>query len=265
LSVVSNILERTDVNLIKPFGVFIETSNISNIDMTEQEYKVISKYITRFYFNSSYSFREKSIIETILSNFASQSKKHPVNVRKDNIETFLTTGLFVKINSKAKFVPVKKTLSIKTNNTFSGLESDDELDEEPTNIHDVKPNDVYLLDEVDELDEIDYPEPDEKVLKNINIYFKTNDKEASLDDLKYFIEKSKIELKNFVCGLLYSLGERTPADISNIKVLISQINLIPGFELLVKEFDDFIKINPGLVNMLKCDNPKLMEIIDGIN
>ena len=250
LSVVSNIIERTDVNLIKPFGVFIETSNFSNVELMEQEYQVISKYITKFYFNPSYGFREKTIIETILSNFASQSKKYPIDVRKENIESFLSTGLFVKINSNTLKVSGKKTgVSIKNNNTFSELESDEEPDEE--------------LDK--EPDEIDYPEPDEKVLKNINIYFKSNDKEASFDDLKYFIEISKTELKKFVCGLLYSLGERTPSDIFYIKELISQINLISGFELIVKELEDFIKINPGLVEMLKCDNPKLMEIIDSIN
>lgn len=263
LSVVSNIIESTDINLIKPFGVFIETSNISNVELTEQEYQIISKYITKFYFNQSYGFREKSIIETILSNFASQSKKYHIDVRKENIDTFLSTGLFVKITSKTKSVSGKKNVyAIKSNNTFSGLETDDESDEELINVHDVKLNKMDLFDEIDE---IDYPEPDEKVLKNINIYFKSNDKEASFDDLKYFIEKSKTELNKFVCGLLYSLGERTPTDIFHIKELISQINLISGFELIVKELEDFIKINPGLIDMLKCDNPKLMEIINSIN
>lgn len=258
LSIVSNLLDRTDINLIKPFGVFIETSNISNIDLSEQEHLIISKYIQKFYFNKSYGFREKSIIETILSNFASQSKKSPIDVRKENIELFLSTGLFVKINSKP--TAVKKSIEIiKSSNIFNCLESDEESDKEINDFLDIKIGDFDLVDEVD------YPEPDEKVLKNINMYFKSNDKDNSFDDLKYFIEKSKIELNNFVCGLLYSLGERTPSDISHIKTLISQINMISGFEQIVREFDNFIKMNPGLVDMLRSDNPKLMEIIDGIN
>jgi len=250
LSIVSNLLDRTDINLIKPFGVFIETSNISNVELSEQEYQIISKYIQKFYFNKSYGFREKSIIETILSNFASELKKYPIDVRKENIELFLSTGTFVKNNSK--YTAVKKSVAIiKTSNIFNGLESDEES--------------YVKLEDFDLLDEVDYPEPDEKVLKNINMYFKSNDKDNSFDDLKYFIEKSKTELNNFVCGLLYSLGERTPSDISHIKTLISQINMISGFEQIVREFDDFIKMNPCLVDMLRSDNPKLMEIIEGIN
>ena len=171
---------------------------------------------------------------------------------------FLSTGTFVKINSKS--TAVKKSVAIiKTSNIFNGLESDEESDEELDELSDVK------LKNFDLLDEVNYPEPDEKVLKNINMYFKSNDKNNSFDDLKYFIEKSKTELNNFICGLLYSLGERTPSDISHIKTLISQINMILGFEQIVREFNDFIKMNPALVDMLRSDNPKLMEIIDGIN
>jgi hypothetical protein len=261
LSHISNIIDRTNINLIKPFGVFLETSNISNVDLTEQEHQIISKFINKFYFDSSVKLREKYIVESILSNFASISKKSLIDVRKENIECFLTTGSFTTIK-KVQSEKNKSVFTMKNNNTFCGLVSDSD-DESDTPYE--KSTSVNEFDEINEDFGEEYPEPDEKVLKNINMYFKSNDKDASFDDLKYFIETSKTNLNKFVCGLLYSLGERTLSDVIHIKNLIRQINLIRGFERVIVELDNFIKMNQSLVEMLKCDNPKLAEIICELN
>jgi len=265
LSHISNIIEKTNINLIKPFGVFLETSNISNLNLSEQEHHIISKFINKFYLNSSVKLREKYIIETILSNFASMSKKSPIDVRKENIECFLTTGSFTTIK-KVQAEKKKYVFIMKNNNTFCGLEadSDDEHDTNETS-NETSNKKSTFMDEFNKDVVEEYPEPDEKVLKNINMYFKSNDKDTSFDDLKYFIETSKINLNKFVCGLLYSLGERNLSDVIHIKNLIRQINLIRGFESVVVEFDNFIKMNQCLVEMLKCDNPKLVEIICELN
>ena len=267
LSVISIMLDRTDINLIKPLGVFLETSNISNVDLLEQEYQIIAKYINKYYFNKLYGFREKSIIETIMSKFSSSSKteiKSHIDIRKEHIELFLTTGSFIKIMSKIKpdeksdKKSSSKSSSKSTNKESTNKESSTESNSESTNKESTnkEPNSEYNSE---------YPELDEKVLNNINVYFKSNDKDSSFDDLKYYIEKSKIKLNNFVCGLLYSLGERTLSDISHIKGLIYKLNLISGFEQIIKKMDEYIKINPNLIEMLKCDNPKLTEIINELS
>jgi hypothetical protein len=84
---------------------------------------------------------------------------------------------------------------------------------------------------------VEFVEPNEHSLKNINIYFKSLDLEASFDDLKYFIETSKVEInyKDFAYAFFYSFGERTLRDIEQIKGLIHQMSLIIVFERIHEE------------------------------
>ena len=265
LSTVSSIIELTDVNLIKPFGIFIETSQIKSNELEQVEHELISKYIHKFYLCPQSEKRNKFIVETILSTFAFGDQTHTIRI--EEIEQFLRTGSFVVVKSKGK----KSDTGSKINftNKFDGMyESDDEsVDESVNESMDEKSNEssgVYFDEEI--VEEEEFNEPNEHILKNINIYFKSKDIEASFDDLKYFIETSKIEInyKDFAYALFYSFGERTLRDIEQIKRLIHQMSLTVGFERIHEEIGELSRTNTRLIEMLKCDNPKLPEIISGL-
>lgn len=258
LTEIFNIIDDPNINLIKPFGVFLETSNIIDNILTEKEYNLISKYINTFYFNKSYGFREKLIIETILSNFSSKNKKNPINIRAEQINSFIKTGSFINIKNN-KITQSKNTTNINIKNSinvFSNLLLDDESEYESVD---------ELEDEL-KTDFIELPEPDDRIVKNINSYFRCSkvDFYSAYDDLKYNIEKMDININNFICGLVYSLGERKLEEISQIKNLIDNIKLISGFEEISYKLEQFINLNFDLIEELKCDNPKLNEIIESI-
>jgi hypothetical protein len=269
LSIVSSIIELTDVNLIKPFGIFLETSKIKSNELEQAEHELISKYIHKFYLCSQSAKREKFIVETILSTFAFDDQTH--TIRTDEIEQFLRIGSFVILKSKAK--KSNPTSKINFNNKFNGMyESDDEfVDESNDDGHDKnsddKTNESFGADFDEEIfDEEEFDEPNEHILKIINIYFKSLDLEASFDDLKYFIETSKVDInyKDFAYALFYSFSERTLRDIEQIKGLIHQMSLIIGFERIHEEICELSIKNTNLIEMLKSDNPKLPEIISNL-
>jgi hypothetical protein len=263
LSIVSSIIELIEVNLIKPFGIFLETSQINANELEQAEHELISKYIRKFYLNPQSEKREKFIIEIILSTFAFKDQTH--SIRIEEIEQFLRTRSFIIFKSKGK--KSDSTSKINFNNKFAAMyESDEELDDECDEESDDK--EAFGVDFDKEafgvdFDEEEFIEPDEHILKNINIYFKSKDIEVSFDDLKYFIETSKNEInhEDFAYALFYSLGERTLRDIEQIKYLIHQMSLIIGFERIQEEIETISKTNIRLIDMLKCDNPKLSEII----
>lgn len=249
LNVVSSIIADSDhVNMIKPFGIFIENSQITCNNLTNQEHELLVGFITKYYLNTSLGMREKYVIENILSDFVSKCLKSTVNIRKEHIDAFLTTGSFIiekvqkvqKVQTKIKSETFVKDVS----NKFYNLMLDDEESDEETD---------------EEFD--DYPEPDEKIFSNISQYFKTKDEETSYDDLEYFITKTKVPLDDFLYGLLYSFADRRPNDISRINILIQKLSLIPGFEKISSELKILIEENSSLIQTLGCDNPKLDDII----
>jgi len=257
LSTVSSIIELIDVNLIKPFGIFIETSQIKSNELEQVEHELISKYIHKFYLCPQSEKRNKFIVETILSAFAFGDQTHTIRIVE--IEQFLRTGSFVVIKSKVKKSDTYSKINF--TNKFVGMyESDVETVDEKSN----ESSSVDFDEEI--VEEKEFNEPNEHILKNINMYFKSKDIEASFDDLKYFIETSKIEInyKDFAYALFYSFGERTLRDIEQIKGLIHRMSLTVGFERIHEEIGELSRINTGLIEMLKCDNPKLPEIISGL-
>ena len=85
--------------------------------------------------------------------------------------------------------------------------------------------------------------------------------------MKYFIETAEtdIKYKDFTYALFHSLSERTIRDIISIKILIQKISQIIGFEKIITELDELIKTNGRLIDIFKCDNPKIMDIINELN
>ena len=55
--------------------------------------------------------------------------------------------------------------------------------------------------------------------------------------------------------------ERTLADVSEIKNILSKLTEIEGFEELEQEFLSCYKTNTSLINTMKCDNPKISQIV----
>ena len=94
----------------------------------------------------------------------------------------------------------------------------------------------------------------------MRLYFKSNDKINSLEDLKYFIEINKINSSDFSYGLLNSIVERTINDVSEIKKIVQQLQNISGFENLNQDFLNCYLNFQGLINILKCDNPMADKI-----
>lgn len=252
LSTITNIIDNSNINFIIPFNEFLENANISNVSLSVQEYIIIRKYINKFYFNSSINMKDKFIIESILSNFVSKGKKNKIMVRINEINLFVKSGYFVKIKSHKSNNKLNKS---EIKNIFSNLDSD--LDSNINNNKKIFDIDINHIND-------EYPEPDKKIIDNINMFFRYSDKEIGFDDLKYFIEISKSTLKNFTYGLLFSLCERVIEEINQIKYLIEQIQKITGFETILLELKELIKMNNNLIEMLKCDNPKLLEIIKNI-
>ena len=271
LLIVLRIINETSINLIKPFGIFLETSHIKSNELNQFEQELISKYIRKFYFNTQIDMREKYIIETVLSNFVSVGQKSKIDIRVQQIDHFMNSGTFITI----KYHPKKSSISpISLTNKFAGIyESDDEANDEPTEPTEPnEPNDKTPYNEFGEVeveveDSNDFPEPNELILRHINTYFRSNDVESSFDDLKYFIETAEtdIKYKDFTYALFHSLSERTIRDIISIKILIQKISQIIGFEKIITELDELIKTNGRLIDIFKCDNPKIMDIINELN
>ena len=259
LNVISRIIE-SDVNLIKPFGIFLETSKINPNILVLNIQELISKYILRFYFNSKTGLREKYTIESVLSNFISLGQKTKIDVRIQHIEHFMNYRTFIiTTQSNKKLLNKKQNIS----NRFALISvSDDEKDEKDEDEEDEE--DEEDKNEEDENEEDENIEPNEKILNQINSYFKSNGTDDSFDDLKYFIETTDIKIKcsDFAYTLFYSLGERKIKDINTIKMLIQKMSQTIGFEELMTDLTELIKTNFRMIEILKCDNPMLIEIID---
>jgi hypothetical protein len=284
-TMVLRIIEEDNINLIKPFGIFLEMGQINPNELEPMMYELISKYIHKYYFDPQTGMREKFIIETILSTFVSFGKKFKIDIRVKNIEQFMNFGTFLIAKPISK--PSKVNWTINTTNKFAVIYKSDEesdnsdSDDDSVNSDVVKCSDKKLSKQKvdgtfgdkfyeefsEEFEDTEIAEPDEQILRQINTYFKSNDSDESFDDLKYFIETAKIPIKfkDFTYALFYSFGERTLRDIIQIKTLIQKMSEIQGFEGILLQLISLIKTSTGLVEMLHCDNPKLMEIIAGIN
>jgi len=267
-SVILQIIQENSINMVKPFGIFLETSQINPNDLEPMMLELIRRYIVNYYFNPQTGMREKYIIETILSNFVSSGFKSKIDLRLQNIEYFMSMGTFILPRPNLKQVLSKQSL---TTNKFAGIyESDDEGESEEVGNEDVEGEAVESIDveSIDvENDDSEILEPNEEILKQINLYFKSNGTEESFDDLKYFIETSdtKIGFKEFTYALFYSFGERTLREIESIKRLIHGMSTIEGFEEIFSEFNNLVRTSAELIEMLKCDNPRIMEVISGLN
>ena len=275
LNTVSSILDNyKQIKIIKPFGVFIELSQFDASNLNKDENNLITKFIQKYYLIGD--FKDKYIIENILTIFVniSISLKQPgsttIDIRKKQIDLFLNKGILVK--------PVKSSMIMNSNfkSTYSVLdddienlyEDDDDDDIESSyqddfNNHGVKQVNKIIIEHInfDDDEEFEkFPEPNDKIIKIISLYFKSNDKINSLEDLKYFIEINKINSSDFSYGLLNSIVERTINDVSEIKKIVQQLQNISGFENLNQDFLNCYLNFQGLINILKCDNPMADKI-----
>ncbi len=288
LHMITSIIDHSQVDLIKTFGIFLETSKIKINELSMNEHLLISKYIKKYYFTPTGNITTKKyIIEPILSNFAFNNQKQIIKI--EQINNFLNFGTFLiakpNVKKLSKNVPI-----IHTNKFACIYESDDESDDETNDETDDETDDK--TDKLDEFDEIDSTKkvfdeneefdeefddeldencidiPNDEIFNNINMFFKSNDVEIGFDDLKYFIERSEksqkeIKNKDFAYALFYSLSGRNTREINLIKILIQKMVQMSGFEKLNEEFSNLNK-NVKLIKMLELDNPKIYEIIDGL-
>jgi len=166
LNVISSIIE-SDVNLIKPFGIFLETSKINpNIfELNIQE--LISKYISKFYFNSKTGLREKYTIESILSNFISSGLKTKIEIRIQHIEQFMNYKTFIITTpSNKKLLNEKQNIS----NRFAIISVPDDDENHDDENHDDENHDDENDDDENDDDENDDDEnDDEKENKEIAV------------------------------------------------------------------------------------------------
>jgi hypothetical protein len=260
----------SQIKLIKPFGVFLETSGINSENLDSDEYELVTKFIKSYYLSDN--FKDKVNIENILGNFvtnsqnnlqakASDSKSTTLEIRKKNIDTFLNKGCFF-LKKVSRVVPLKYFPDMK--NGFNCLEDEqeneeDDQDDEQEDDQEDDQEDVQDDDQDDDQEE--FPEPNEKIIKNLQLYFKSNDEISKMEDLIYFITTDNVTQHDFSYGLYSSLIERKLSDIVGIKTILEKLSELSGFEKIEQEFILCHSTYPGLIEMMKCDNPKISQIV----
>lgn len=267
IQLIHNIFINENVNMVKPFGIFLELSEIKDSNLSSEEFNLISLFIDKLYINST-SLKDKFVIEDILTDFVSFGKNKK-SIREENINLFLKTKNFFIQNNNNKTKNSKKMNSF---NIFNTLDSDNEDEDDDNELSENKPEYNRAEDSQGELnglnldgleDEEELAEPNEKIMKNIILYLKSNDKENAIDDLVYFIEKSELELKEFAYGLIYCMGESSPNNVPSLNSLIEKIQTIKGFESMNNELKLLLE-NNKLIEVLKYDNPMLDLIINSL-
>ena len=222
-------------NFIKPFGIFLETSKIDYKNLVPNEYLMIKEFIKSNYYSKF--IMDKLNIETILSKFTNIN-----NIRKFNIELFINTGSF--------------NLLIESNN-LNNIKKDYNL------------NNNEIKTEIKTEIEIEFPEPNNLIVKNISLYLNSNDKISAFEDLIYFITNMKILLTDFSYAIIYSLFDCKISDFDDIKKLLNDIinnTEIKYYENIKIEVSNIIKSYPKLMEMIIFDNPqistKIVELLE---
>lgn len=250
IELIENLILNSDIDLIKPFGIFLEQNKLLNSNFSIEEFNLLSTYINKYYINPT-QLKNKFIIEDILSNFVSTSDDKKT-IRGEDINLFFKTKNFINTNCST----IEYDL-LKINKSNIDLKDQVGLDKQK------KQEEWEEQDEQDESDELNNCKLNNKVVKNIILYMKSSNIDIGIDDLIYFIEKFEISLKEFTYCLVHSLGESSPNDIKSLNLLLDRISTIKGYNLIIDEFKIILQ-NTKLINSLKCDNPKLDFIISNL-
>ena len=251
---------KSSLNLIKPFGVFFDNANIDINKLESSEHTLLVKYIQKYYLGNG--MKEKMIIENIIENllyrFSTGTSSKATEIREKQINMFLTKGYFL-IPSKPKHsISTQSNSKLNHKHTFACLAEEEEEEEEA----DEEAEEEEEEAEEEAKEEAEYfPEPNNKVMTNIQIYFSSKDKQSALDDLTYFIEQNKITCDNFSYGLLYSLAERNQSEVPSIRELLNNLVNVEQFGSIQSKLSEMIIQYTSLIESFRCDNPRINDII----
>lgn len=261
-------LSHGETNIIKGFGVFVETSKIDLKNLNEDEKNLICKFFETNYIGKS--IQNKMTIESMFEKLLSIESK--VDLRPENIQLFLDTGSFLTVQSSSFKAPtkiIKKSFSqsnAKSNvilsSRFGSLDDDDSDDSDDS-------DDTYEKEDMEENNDLEEaPEPNQKIIRILESFRKFKDYDIeqafveAIDEVVYSIQKDKFSMEEFAYSFIHNLSEAKISDIPQQKRLIQELNSsISGYQNISEKISELIVKYPELIDNFICDNPNFKEII----
>lgn len=272
---------KNKIDIIKGFGVFLETSKINLTNLNMQEHELIQHFIQIHYVNNT--LKNKMTIESMIGKILS-NESMKFDIRQHNIQLFLDTGSFlpvkkhspkesIKSGSKLSTLKLKSMVNFKkSSGRFDCFEEDseeedseeeDSKEENSQEEKSVKQDENFDADEDFVVDE-ELPEPNPKAIRTLNNFKKCNEYGLldAIDEVIYSIESNKLSADDFAHGMIYCLGESKISDIPKIKTMIQNVSTtVPGYTNLMECIDKVLKTYPQLIDIFICDNPKFNDIL----
>lgn len=222
-------------NIIRGFGIFIETSQINLNNLNTMQIELIKYFITKCYFNNS--IKNKMTIESIFGKLLSNDS-NKIIIQLQNIQSFINNNSFI------------------CDNNFNINDNSDIYDE------------IDIID--DDFDIIELiSNANSKVKNTIQSFlkFKYNEQGLidSIDNVIFgLIEQEKIPVEDIALGLISGLTESKPSDIPKIIKLLEYLKNINGYTDIISHIKNIFDKYPNYIENLSLDNPKIKNIINSI-
>lgn len=239
----------TEPNIIRGFGIFIETSQIDLNNLTNTQIDLLKYFITKCYYNNS--IKNKMTIESIFGKLLS-TDSNKIIIQLENIQFFMNNNNFINnhlLNDNNNL--------LNDNNNFINNGDNNNYDNYNDN----------NIDEFDIIELISNVNP--KISNAIQSFLKCkyNDQGLidSIDNVIFgLVEQEKIPVEDIALGLIPGLVESKFDDIPKIKKLLEYFENINGYSNIIPHIKNIFDKYPNYIENLSLDNPKIANIISSI-